>query len=85
LLDVLASRKSAGVIAGRVFLNGHLKGDDAVAAASFARITSYVEQFDLHMPFATVREALEFSAFMRLPAAEVTTQQRNVFIDEVWC
>jgi ABC-type multidrug transport system ATPase subunit len=41
-----------------------------------------VEQQDIHMPEATVREALEFSAAMRLPDG-VTNAQRYAFIDEV--
>jgi ABC-type multidrug transport system ATPase subunit/ABC-type multidrug transport system permease subunit len=58
-------------------LNGHPKEE-----RSFSRITSYVEQQDIHMPLTTVREALQFSAAMRLPS-EVTEEQREAFIDEV--
>ena len=75
--DVLASRKNSGEQEGRVLLNGHPKQEE-----SFSRITSYVEQQDIHMPLTTVREALQFSAAMRLPAG-ITDAQREAFIDEV--
>jgi ABC-type multidrug transport system ATPase subunit len=61
LMDVLAARKSEGVITGEVKLNGqHLP-------VSFQRTTGYCEQLDVHLPQATVREALEFSALLRQP------------------
>ena len=34
--------------------------------ATFARVSGYVEQFDIHSPQATVKEALWFSARLRL-------------------
>ena len=40
------------------------------------------EQADIHMPLTTVREAIQFSAYMRL-AAEITDNQRDAFIEEV--
>ena len=33
---------------------------------TFARVSGYVEQFDIHSPQATVKEALWFSARLRL-------------------
>jgi ABC-type multidrug transport system ATPase subunit/ABC-type multidrug transport system permease subunit len=77
LLDVLSSRKNSGKMEGRILLNGFEKEED-----SFSRITSYVEQQDIHMPEPTVREALQFSAALRLPP-EVTVVQREAFIEEV--
>ena len=77
LLDVLAGRKNTGAMAGDVFLNGHPKD-----AATFNRSASYCEQTDLHMPLTTVREALDFSAELRLPAS-VTAAQRAAYVDEV--
>ncbi len=41
---------------------------------TFSRVTAYVEQADIHAPYATVREALEFSAKLRLPS-EVPSSQ----------
>jgi ATP-binding cassette subfamily G (WHITE) protein 2 (PDR) len=61
LLDVLADRTTVGVIRGGIFVNGEPR------AHSFQRETGYVQQQDLHLPTATIREALEFSAIMRQP------------------
>ena len=77
LLDVLASRKNSGKMEGKILLNGFPKEED-----SFSRVTSYVEQQDIHMPLTTVREAIEFSAYLRL-APEITSEQRDAFINEV--
>ncbi len=49
---------------------------------SFARISGYVEQNDIHTPQLTVRESLVYSAHLRLSSdtGEETTQR---FVDEV--
>lgn len=60
LLDVLAQRKTGGEITGDVLVNGVEAGP-----LSFARLSGYVEQSDLHVQEAKVREALEFSAALR--------------------
>ena len=77
LLDVIAGRKNSGVMQGSVTVNGFPKEQKA-----FARLTAYVEQADIHCAYSTVREALEFSAALRLPAA-VSAAQRRAFVDEV--
>ncbi|PSC75525.1 pleiotropic drug resistance 5-like isoform A [Micractinium conductrix] len=64
LLDVLAGRKTQGTIEGEVRLNGHLKEEGV-----WRRVSAYVEQTDIHTETATVREALLFSARLRLPAS----------------
>eukprot|EP00026_Physarum_polycephalum_P000882 Phypoly_transcript_00883.p1 GENE.Phypoly_transcript_00883~~Phypoly_transcript_00883.p1 ORF type:complete len:1263 (+),score=177.54 Phypoly_transcript_00883:79-3867(+) len=61
LLDVLAKRKTGGHVTGEVAINGEPQN------ISFARYTGYVEQNDILMPLATVRESIEFSARTRLP------------------
>jgi ATP-binding cassette subfamily G (WHITE) protein 2 (SNQ2) len=61
LMDVLAARKTDGEIEGEVLMNGH------ALPVSFQRTTGYCEQVDVHLPQATVREALEFSALLRQP------------------
>ena len=76
LLDVIAGRKTGGVRKGTIKLNGH-----EVEKQTFARLTAYCEQMDLHNEFATVEEALEFSAKLRL-GTEVSTAQRRGFIEE---
>jgi ABC-type multidrug transport system ATPase subunit/ABC-type multidrug transport system permease subunit len=77
LLDVLGGRKNSGKMEGLISLNGFPKDP-----ASFNRITAYVEQSDIHMPLTTVREALEFSAGLRL-TSDVSTAQRTAFIDDI--
>jgi ABC-type multidrug transport system ATPase subunit len=61
LLDVLAGRKNTGVARGDIFVNNHPKNEK-----SFRRLMGYVEQFDSLAPHDTAREAIEFSAAMRL-------------------
>lgn len=60
LLDVLAGRKSDGVVSGRVLVHG------APRNAHFSRVFGLVEQFDSHLPTSTVREAVRFSADLRV-------------------
>jgi ABC-type multidrug transport system ATPase subunit len=76
LLDVIAGRKSGGEMRGTIKLNGHV-----VKKETFARLTAYCEQQDLHNAFTTVKEALEFSATLRLPS-DVSKDARKAFVDE---
>ncbi|KAL2264191.1 hypothetical protein VTK26DRAFT_897 [Humicola hyalothermophila] len=59
LLDVLAQRKTEGTIRGSILVDGR------PLPVSFQRSAGYCEQLDVHEPFATVREALQFSALLR--------------------
>ncbi|SPO04637.1 probable ATP-binding cassette multidrug transport protein; ABC transporter [Cephalotrichum gorgonifer] len=59
LLDVLAQRKTEGTINGSILVDGR------PLPVSFQRSAGYCEQLDVHEPYATVREALEFSALLR--------------------
>ncbi|KAH7112292.1 ABC-2 type transporter-domain-containing protein [Dactylonectria estremocensis] len=59
LLDVLAQRKTDGTIHGSIMADGR------PLPVSFQRSAGYCEQLDVHEPYATVREALEFSALLR--------------------
>ena len=77
LLDVLAFRKTTGTVGGRVLLNG-----EPATAAAFARRAGFAEQEDIHLDYQTVREAVSFSASMRLPAS-VAASAREAFVDEV--
>lgn len=76
LLDVLANRVSMGVVTGNLFVNGHLRDN------SFQRSTGYVQQQDLHLKTATVREALQFSADLRQPK-EVSKAEKDAYVEEV--
>ncbi|KAJ1295672.1 hypothetical protein BS78_01G240500 [Paspalum vaginatum] len=62
LLDVLAGRKTGGYIKGDIRISGHKKEQ-----RTFARISGYVEQNDIHSPQVTVEESLWFSSILRLP------------------
>jgi ATP-binding cassette subfamily G (WHITE) protein 2 (SNQ2) len=55
LLDVLASRKTLGVIGGDVRIGGQ------VPDISFQKGTAYVEQADVHEWTTTIREAMRYS------------------------
>ena len=77
LLDVIAGRKTGGTMEGGIFLNGHPK-----ETKSFARLTAYCEQVDTHNTFATVSEALHFSAALRLPSG-VSRATKDAFVEEV--
>ncbi|CAH9131530.1 unnamed protein product [Cuscuta epithymum] len=77
LLDVLAGRKTGGYIGGEIKISGYPKKQE-----TFARISGYCEQNDIHSPFVTVHESLVYSAWLRLPNdVDVTT--RKLFVDEV--
>ncbi|KAJ6101283.1 hypothetical protein N7499_000913 [Penicillium canescens] len=76
LLDVLAHRTSMGVITGDMFVNGTGLDD------SFQRKTGYVQQQDLHLDTATVRESLRFSAMLRQPAS-VSIKEKYDYVEDV--
>jgi ABC-type multidrug transport system ATPase subunit len=76
LMDVLAARKDEGIITGQVLLNGQ------ALPVSFQRTTGYCEQVDVHLPEATVREALEFSALLRQPRS-VSKKDKLAYVDEI--
>ncbi|KAL6876398.1 hypothetical protein ACP4OV_012970 [Aristida adscensionis] len=82
LMDVLAGRKTGGYIEGDVRIAGYPKNQ-----ATFARISGYCEQNDIHSPQVTVRESLIYSAFLRLPKKigdqEITDDIKIQFVDEV--
>ncbi|EKX34927.1 hypothetical protein GUITHDRAFT_48863, partial [Guillardia theta CCMP2712] len=77
LMDVIAGRKTSGTISGQILVNGHFQN-----LRSFARISGYVEQTDIHIPTQTVREALLFSARHRLPA-ETTEEDKQKVVEAV--
>ncbi|KAI3945284.1 hypothetical protein MKX01_035045 [Papaver californicum] len=77
LMDVLAGRKTGGYIEGDVRISGYTKNQE-----TFARISGYCEQNDIHSPQVTVRESLIYSAFLRLDK-EIKAEDKMIFIDEV--
>ena len=72
LLDVLAGRKTGGVIEGDIKIGGYPKFQQ-----TFARISGYCEQIDVHSPHITVGESVGYSAWLRLPT-QIDSKIRNV-------
>ncbi|KAK6144258.1 hypothetical protein DH2020_021078 [Rehmannia glutinosa] len=70
LMDVLAGRKTGGYIEGSINISGYPKNQ-----ATFARVSGYCEQNDIHSPYVTVYESLLYSAWLRLAA--------DMFVEEV--
>ncbi|KAJ5907467.1 hypothetical protein N7495_000149 [Penicillium taxi] len=76
LLDVLAQRKTDGTIKGSIMVDGR------PLPVSFQRLAGYCEQLDVHEPFATVREALEFSALLR-QSREVPKAEKLKYVETI--
>ena len=73
LMDVLSGRKTGGgYVEGDIRISGYPKKQK-----SFARISGYCEQNDIHSPHVTVYESLLYSAWLRLPS-DVGSETRNV-------
>ncbi|KAF7127488.1 hypothetical protein RHSIM_Rhsim11G0074700 [Rhododendron simsii] len=77
LLDVLAGRKTSGTIDGDIRIGGYPKVQD-----TFARISGYCEQSDIHSPQVTVEESVIFSAWLRLHH-EIDAKTKFEFVREV--
>jgi len=75
LMDVIAGRKTSGKIEGDIRINGQPQ-----VFPAFNRLMGYVEQTDIHVGMHTVREAIEFSARLRLPST-VSAESRAHFVD----
>ncbi|XP_022144645.1 pleiotropic drug resistance protein 2-like isoform X4 [Momordica charantia] len=77
LMDVLAGRKTSGYIEGSIYISGYPKKQ-----STFARVSGYCEQNDIHSPYVTVYESLLFSAWLRL-SSNVDIRKRKMFVEEV--
>lgn len=78
LMDVLAGRKTGGHIEGTICISGHPKKQE-----TFARVSGYCEQNDVHSPCLTVHESILFSACLRLSSqVDLKTQKvsKNIFV-----
>lgn len=75
LLNVLAERVKTGVVIGDRFVNGQTLPPD------FQAQTGYCQQLDTHVPSATVREALLFSAKLRQPPS-VPLAEKQAYVEE---
>lgn len=72
LMDVLAGRKTGGYIEGNINISGFPKKQE-----TFARVSGYCEQNDIHSPHVTVYESLTYSAWLRL-SPEIDQETRKV-------
>ncbi|CAI0407524.1 unnamed protein product [Linum tenue] len=77
LMDVLAGRKTGGYVEGSINISGYPKNQ-----ATFARVSGYCEQNDIHSPYVTVYESLVYSAWLRLPQ-DIDSKTRQMFVEEV--
>ncbi|KAL3528696.1 hypothetical protein ACH5RR_008018 [Cinchona calisaya] len=77
LMDVLAGRKTNGYIEGDIRISGFPKKQE-----TFARVSGYCEQTDIHSPQVTVHESLIYSASLRLPQ-EVNNEEKMLFVNQV--
>ncbi|PWZ02396.1 putative ATP-binding multidrug cassette transport protein [Testicularia cyperi] len=76
LLDVLADRKTIGVIRGDRLIEG--KQIDL----SFQRQCGYAEQQDIHEPMCSVREALRFSAYLR-QSFDIPKEEKDQYVEDI--
>ncbi|KAL5743166.1 hypothetical protein ACOSP7_029898 [Xanthoceras sorbifolium] len=77
LMDVLAGRKTGGYIEGNINISGFPKNQE-----TFARVSGYCEQNDIHSPYVTVYESLLYSAWLRL-SSSIDSKARKMFVEEV--
>ncbi|XP_048433500.1 pleiotropic drug resistance protein 3-like isoform X1 [Pyrus x bretschneideri] len=77
LMDVLSGRKTGGIIEGDIRIGGYPKVQE-----TYARISGYCEQSDVHSPHITVEESIAYSAWLRLPV-QIDRPTRSQFVKEV--
>ncbi|XVE73519.1 hypothetical protein DITRI_Ditri11bG0124800 [Diplodiscus trichospermus] len=77
LMDVLSGRKTSGHIEGEIRIGGYPKVQE-----TYARISAYCEQTDIHSALITVEESVMYSAWLRLPT-EIDKHKRLEFVAEV--
>jgi ATP-binding cassette, subfamily G (WHITE), member 2 len=78
LLDMLSSRKTTGIMAGRVLVNQRPR------SPSFNRQSAYVLQDDVHIAELTVAETIMYSVWTRLPegtSGEAMNERVRVLLD----
>lgn len=75
LMDVLSGRKTGGVIQGDIRVGGYPK-----VQQTYARISGYCEQTDMHSPQLTIEESVMYSAWLRLPSQISKTKSVIFFI-----
>lgn len=76
LLNCLSQRINMGVVTGEMLVNG------GALDSSFVRRTGYVQQQDIHLAQATVRESLRFAARMRRPES-VPDKEKLDYVEKI--
>ncbi|PWY76774.1 ABC multidrug transporter [Aspergillus eucalypticola CBS 122712] len=76
LLKVLAQRSTTGTVSGDILFNNCLLG------SNFQRKIGYVQQQDIHLETATVRETLRFSAVLRQPHS-VSKEDKHTYVEQI--
>ncbi|GLA65890.1 hypothetical protein AtubIFM56815_009691, partial [Aspergillus tubingensis] len=76
LLKVLAQRSTTGTVGGDILFN------NCLLSSNFQRKIGYVEQQDIHLETATVREALRFSAVLRQPHS-VSKEDKHTYVEQI--
>ncbi|KZT00050.1 uncharacterized protein LAESUDRAFT_739756 [Laetiporus sulphureus 93-53] len=75
LLNALSERTTSGIVTGERAMDGQPLPSD------FRNQTGYVQQMDTHLPSATVREALLFSAKLRQPSS-VALKEKEKYVEK---
>ncbi|KAK4701336.1 hypothetical protein P7C70_g4898, partial [Phenoliferia sp. Uapishka_3] len=76
LLNTIAGRQTTGKVEGEMLLDGKPLGE------TFSRCTGFAQQGDIHDPYATVRECLQFSALLR-QTGNRTREEKLAYAEEV--
>ena len=71
LLDVLAQRKTGGIVQGHILIDGYPKDQ------YYNRLVGYVEQSNVFLPTLTVIETILFNATMRLPPSIPLSEKKQ--------
>ena len=72
-MDVLAGRKTDAYIEGSIMVSGY-----SMKQETFARLSGYCEQTDIHSPHVTVYKSLIYSAWLRLPPDVDDSSQKGM-------
>lgn len=77
LLNCLSERVTSGIVT-----DGVRMVDGRPLDSSFQRSIGYCQQQDIHLQYSTVREALQFSAYLRQPRS-VSIKEKNEYVDYI--
>ncbi|MBA0607207.1 hypothetical protein Godav_019547 [Gossypium davidsonii] len=77
LLDVLSGRKTGGYIERDIMVEGYPK-----VQQTYAMVSGFCDQTDVHSLFLTLWESVMFSAWLRLPN-DIPSDKRSGFVAEV--